>query len=49
MSAEITRIDRYTIKVNGFQVRATEDQEHAIRAMTSEQIADFLKVMGADR
>lgn len=48
-STEIVRVDRYTIEVNGTRVRATEDQERRLRAMTPEQVTNFLHIMGADR
>lgn len=43
---DITRIDRYTVEVDGYRVRATEDQEQRLRGMTSEQRANFLLAMG---
>lgn len=43
---EITREDRYTIIIDGYRVRATEDQERRLRDMTSEQVQNFLRVMG---
>lgn len=49
MSTEIVRVDRYTIEVDGTRVRATEDQERRLRAMTPEQVANFLHIMGADQ
>lgn len=44
---EIERVDRYTITIDGFPVRATEDQETRIRAMDDEAIGRFKHVMGA--
>lgn len=41
----ITRLDRYTIEVNGARVRATEDQERRIRSM-ADALDRFLRVMG---
>ena len=46
MSAEVERVDRYTIRVNGFNIRATEDQERRIREMDDEQIDRLVTVMG---
>lgn len=43
---EVQRVDRYTIKVNGKRVTATEEQEARIRAMTDEQAERFLRIMG---
>ena len=42
----ITRIDRYTLSVDGHHIRATEDQERRIRALTPEQRANFLTILG---
>jgi len=42
----VERHDRYTIVVNDHAVRATADQERRIRAMTAEQAARFLTIMG---
>ena len=44
--AVITRLDHYTIKVNGVLVTANEDQEQRIRDMTPEQIQNFTHIMG---
>jgi hypothetical protein len=43
----IERVDRYTITINGHRITATERQEHRIRQMTPEQVANFLRVTGA--
>lgn len=46
MSVEVVRVDRYTITVDGHALRATPDQEARIRAMTDEQVAALLTVLG---
>ena len=43
---DVTRIDRYTIEVDGHRVRATPDQEQRIRQMTPDQRGRFLSIMG---
>jgi hypothetical protein len=45
----IIRVDRYTVTIDGKRVRATEDQEARLRAMTAEQVAMFVRAMGLDR
>lgn len=42
----ITRLDKYTILVDGHRVAASEDQERRLRDMTPEQLERFKKVMG---
>jgi hypothetical protein len=44
--AQVERIDRYTIEVDGRPVLATEDQEERIRALDAEARARFLAIMG---
>lgn len=43
---DLVRVDRYTILVDGHPIRATPDQAIRIAAMTPEQRARFLAVMG---
>lgn len=43
----ITRVDRYTVEVDGVRVRATEDQERRLRALAPDDLRRFLRVMGA--
>ena len=49
LPAEIVRVDRYTVVVDGLRVRADERQERALRAMTPEQQQRFLRIFGAER
>lgn len=42
----ITRIDRYTLSVDGKHIPANEDQEHRIRALTPQARHRFLVVLG---
>ena len=46
--AVITRIDHYTIKINGVLITANEDQEQRIRDMTPEQIQNFMHIFYGD-
>lgn len=45
---EIVRRDRYTIVVEGYAVRATDEQERRIRQMDAAARARFLTIMGRD-
>lgn len=45
----IRRMDRYTITVADYRVRATHDQEARIRQMDTAQQARFLTIMGRNR
>lgn len=45
----IERIDRYNIRVDGWRIPASESQEARIRALTSEQRQNFLRIMGKTR
>lgn len=47
LPAAVTRVDRYTITVEGAPIRATVDQERRIAAMDSAERDRFLKIMGA--
>lgn len=42
----VERIDKYTVRVEGHDIRATPRQEERLRAMTPEQRGRFLAVMG---
>jgi hypothetical protein len=42
----VERVDRYTILVDGYRVRATPEQERQLREMDSAARARFLRVMG---
>ena len=42
----IERISRYCIRIDGREVPADEQQEAAIRNMTSQQRRDFLTIFG---
>ena len=42
--ASITRVDRYTLIVNGVRIRANEDQEQRIREMDDPQLQRFLHI-----
>ena len=42
----ITRIDSYTLSVDGYRIRATKDQEARIRALTEEQRHQLLVILG---
>jgi hypothetical protein len=45
--SEITRIDKYTIQINGGPtIRATDDQMSRILALNAEQLERFSKIMG---
>lgn len=44
--AEVVRVDRYNVEVDGKRIRATPRQEERIRQMTPEQRDRFLAVMG---
>lgn len=44
----IVRTDRYTVRIDGYSVRATHDQERRLRAMTAEDLARFLRIMGKE-
>lgn len=44
--AEIERVDRYIVLVNGHEVRATERQEEILRQMDDDAVARFLAVTG---
>jgi len=46
MTDQISRVDRYTIVVNGHRVRATQEQEKHIRALNEQERERFLLVMG---
>ena len=46
--ASITREDRYTIVVNGVMMRANEETEQRIRAMSQEQLQRFLLIMNGE-
>ena len=43
---DVTRLDRYTITVNGARIRATADQEARIRHMTREQADRLTAILG---
>jgi hypothetical protein len=43
---DIERVDRYTIAIGGYKVRATERQELTIRAMDEDQLRRFVHAMG---
>lgn len=47
-SVSIERLDNYTIKVNGKLITANQSQEDKIRAMTPEQVNNFLKIFYPD-
>ena len=47
-AAPVVRQDRYTVRVEGYAVRATVDQERRIRALDDEARARFLTIMGRD-
>ena len=42
----IERINRYCIRIDGYEIPADEQQEAAIRNMTSQQRRDFLAIFG---
>ena len=42
----IERINRYCIRIDGYETPADEQQEAAIRNMTSQQRRDFLAILG---
>jgi hypothetical protein len=42
----VARVDRYAIEVDGLRVRATDDQERRIAALSDEQRARFVAIMG---
>lgn len=44
-TVEISRIDKYSIKIGFFEVPATPAQEARLREMTPEQVRDFRKIM----
>lgn len=44
VAAHIERVDKYRIRVNGTEVRATPEQEAKIRSMTREQVESFLGI-----
>ena len=49
MSADIERLDRYTLLIDGVWVTASEDQERVLRALSPEQLENFLRVMDRTR
>ena len=46
VETSVVRVDRYTITVDGHRVTAGEDLERRIRAMTTEQQAALVKILG---
>ena len=42
----IERINRYCIRIDGYEIPADEQQEAAIRNMTSQQRRNFLAIFG---
>ena len=42
----IERVDKYRIRIDGCEVPANEQQEAAIRNMTSQQRRNFLAILG---
>jgi hypothetical protein len=43
----VRRVDKYNIVVGSVIVRADEDQERRIRALSQQQREDFQRIMGA--
>lgn len=42
----VVRIDKYTVEVDGNRVSANESQEARLRAMSSDERARFVAIMG---
>jgi len=44
----ISRVDRYTLEIDGTRVRATADQEERLRAMAPDDLERFVRIMGGE-